>query len=290
MAGRRDTLPPLPDGAVRLDEELVAGYVPIARCDGHKGTFGSLLSVCGSLDYAGAALLAGTAALRTGAGLVTLALPASLQPVLAGRVPELITLGLPEREPYVVDAERGRSAHRGASAHGAAGRSRARADRDATHAWWGCCCGRLGLRPPGSRCGQRCSTPRRSTPLAASADVVDGAAPAAGPHAASRRVRAPRRRSLPRTTDVERCAVRRSRPHAGTRWSCSRAHARWWPHPTAGWPWRLRERRAGHRGHRRRAGRDHRLAAGTGRGAVGGGLPRRPPARHGRRARARAPR
>jgi NAD(P)H-hydrate epimerase len=105
MSGRRDALPPLPPGAIRLDEALVAEYLPARDANGHKGTFGSLLAVCGSLDFAGAALLAGTAALRAGAGLVTLCLPASLQPVLAGRVPELITLGLPERQPHLVDPE-----------------------------------------------------------------------------------------------------------------------------------------------------------------------------------------
>jgi len=60
--------------------------------------------VCGSLDWLGAAILAGTAALRTGAGLVTLSVPASLQPIIAGRVPELITMGLPETGPGIVDA------------------------------------------------------------------------------------------------------------------------------------------------------------------------------------------
>ena len=54
----------------------------------------------------GAALLSGTAALRTGSGLVTLAVPASLQPVVAGRVPELMTIALPETEPFLVDAAR----------------------------------------------------------------------------------------------------------------------------------------------------------------------------------------
>jgi NAD(P)H-hydrate epimerase len=65
-----------------------------------------VLAVAGSLDWTGAALLCGTAALRTGAGLVTLAVPASLQAVLAGRVPELMTMGLPETEAFVVDATR----------------------------------------------------------------------------------------------------------------------------------------------------------------------------------------
>jgi NAD(P)H-hydrate epimerase len=53
--------------------------------------------VCGSLDYAGAALLCGLGAARAGTGLVALAVPAALQPVIAGRVPELITVALPEQ-------------------------------------------------------------------------------------------------------------------------------------------------------------------------------------------------
>lgn len=94
---------PRSPSAIRLDGALVAPFLPHRPADGHKGTFGSLLAVCGSLDWAGAALLAGTAALRTGAGLVTLSVPASLQPILAGRVPELITMGLPETEPWIID-------------------------------------------------------------------------------------------------------------------------------------------------------------------------------------------
>jgi NAD(P)H-hydrate epimerase len=93
-----------PDGVTPIDEQLVAPLVPARPEDGHKGTFGTLLAVCGSLDFAGAALLAGGAALRSGAGLVVLAVPASLQPVVAGRIPELITLGLPETAPFEVDA------------------------------------------------------------------------------------------------------------------------------------------------------------------------------------------
>jgi ADP-dependent NAD(P)H-hydrate dehydratase / NAD(P)H-hydrate epimerase len=89
--------------AIRLDAALVAGFVPERPADGHKGTFGAVLAIAGSLDWTGAALLAGTAALRAGAGLVTLAVPASLQPVIAGRVPELMTLGLPETEPWTID-------------------------------------------------------------------------------------------------------------------------------------------------------------------------------------------
>ena len=80
---------------MHLDAATCAPLVPIRAADGHKGTFGTLVCVCGSLDYAGAALLCGTAAARAGAGLVALAVPRSLQSVFAGRVPELVTLGLP---------------------------------------------------------------------------------------------------------------------------------------------------------------------------------------------------
>jgi NAD(P)H-hydrate epimerase len=82
----------------RIDAASCAPLVPTRDPDGHKGTFGTLVCICGSLDYAGAALLSGTAAARAGAGLVALAVPASLQRVFAGRVPDLVTLGLPEKD------------------------------------------------------------------------------------------------------------------------------------------------------------------------------------------------
>ena len=86
-----------------LDEPVAAAMLPTRDPRGHKGTFGRVVAVAGSLDYAGAALMAGTAALRAGCGLVTLCLPRSLQPLLAGRVPELITRSLPETAPFDVE-------------------------------------------------------------------------------------------------------------------------------------------------------------------------------------------
>lgn len=81
-----------------IDSTSAARLLPRRDPDGHKGTFGTVICICGSLDYAGAALLSGTAAARAGAGLVGLAVPASLQSLFAGRVPELITVGLPETD------------------------------------------------------------------------------------------------------------------------------------------------------------------------------------------------
>lgn len=90
----------------RLDDDAVAVLLPERDPRGHKGTHGRLLVVAGSLDYLGAALLVSLAAARGGAGLVRLAVPASLQPLVAGRVLEVITLALPETGPGDVDGER----------------------------------------------------------------------------------------------------------------------------------------------------------------------------------------
>ncbi|MBI4376441.1 MAG: NAD(P)H-hydrate dehydratase [Elusimicrobia bacterium] len=76
-------------------KELRQGLVQRQR-DDHKGRFGHVLIVAGSRGMAGAALLCARAALRSGTGLVTLAVPAGLQGALAPAVPEAMTLGLDE--------------------------------------------------------------------------------------------------------------------------------------------------------------------------------------------------
>lgn len=88
-----------------LDDAVVEALLPERPVRGHKGTFGRLLVVAGSLDYAGSALLVCTAAGRAGAGLVALAVPESLQPLFAAKVVEATTLGLPEDDVEEVDPE-----------------------------------------------------------------------------------------------------------------------------------------------------------------------------------------
>jgi len=76
----------------------VAMVFPPRRDAAHKGDFGHVLIIAGSLGKSGAAALAGMAALRTGAGLVTVACPKSVQLTIAATAPELMTEGLPETE------------------------------------------------------------------------------------------------------------------------------------------------------------------------------------------------
>ncbi|MEA2520156.1 MAG: ADP-dependent NAD(P)H-hydrate dehydratase / NAD(P)H-hydrate epimerase, partial [Chloroflexota bacterium] len=81
------------------------GLLPARDKRGHKGSFGKVLVLAGSLDYAGAALLVCRAAGRAGAGLVTLAVPESLQPLFAAKVVEATTMALPEDDVEEVDPE-----------------------------------------------------------------------------------------------------------------------------------------------------------------------------------------
>jgi ADP-dependent NAD(P)H-hydrate dehydratase / NAD(P)H-hydrate epimerase len=64
--------------------------------DANKGSFGHVLTIGGSLGKAGAAAMAGMAALRAGAGLSTVACPKSVLPNVAGFAPEVMTEPLPE--------------------------------------------------------------------------------------------------------------------------------------------------------------------------------------------------
>jgi NAD(P)H-hydrate epimerase len=77
------------------DEKLIRAITIKRPLDGHKGTFGTALIVAGSLNYAGAVLLAGKSAYRVGVGLVTLGVPSLLHAPLAGHFPEATWLLLP---------------------------------------------------------------------------------------------------------------------------------------------------------------------------------------------------
>ncbi len=93
------------DGAEVLDDAIASALLPERDKRGHKGSFGKLLVIAGSLDYAGSAFLVCRAAGRAGAGLVTLAVPETLQPLFAAKVVEATTMGLPEDDVEELDPE-----------------------------------------------------------------------------------------------------------------------------------------------------------------------------------------
>ncbi len=87
-----------------LTPEDLRPLVPPRARDAHKGSFGHVLIVAGSRGKTGAAHLAGTAALRSGAGLSTVATPASCLPIVAALGAEYMTVDLPETSDGVIAA------------------------------------------------------------------------------------------------------------------------------------------------------------------------------------------
>ena len=81
-----------------LEAADVAPLFPRRPRDGHKGTYGHLLVVAGSVGKTGAAALCARAAMRAGAGLVTVATSASAQPVVASLLLEAMSVPLAETE------------------------------------------------------------------------------------------------------------------------------------------------------------------------------------------------
>jgi hydroxyethylthiazole kinase-like uncharacterized protein yjeF len=86
-----------------LTRERMRDLVPARAADSHKGDFGRVLVIAGSLGRTGAAYLAALGALRSGAGLVTIATPRSCLPVLAAMAPEYMTEPLDETAAGTVD-------------------------------------------------------------------------------------------------------------------------------------------------------------------------------------------
>ena len=81
-----------------MQEISALPHLPPRRPDSNKGDFGRVLVVAGSRGMSGAAVLCGSACLRGGAGLVTLAVPSSVLVQVAAGTPCYMTVALPEEE------------------------------------------------------------------------------------------------------------------------------------------------------------------------------------------------
>ena len=83
----------------------VRQQLPQRGLNGHKGTYGHALIVGGSVNYPGAACLAAGAALRSGPGLVTIAVPQGIYGIAASKLTEAIQLPLPDNGSGCLDPQ-----------------------------------------------------------------------------------------------------------------------------------------------------------------------------------------
>ena len=116
-----------------------AELLPKRPFDGHKGTFGSVVVIAGSVGYTGAAALTALSALRTGAGLVYLGIPSSLNDIMETKLTEVIT-----EDVVVYDVK-------AKASHATVRRSR----------WCGPSWQRCGCRASSTRTVSTCSLPRK---------------------------------------------------------------------------------------------------------------------------------
>lgn len=94
--GLPDTLPALQSKShFIIDNQATLTRLPERPLDGHKGTFGKAFIVAGSSNYVGAAVLSGESAYRSGAGLVTIAVPTPLVNIIASQLREPTYIHLP---------------------------------------------------------------------------------------------------------------------------------------------------------------------------------------------------
>lgn len=84
-------------------DEDIKNLFPKKNQNSHKGDFGCLLIIGGSMRYLGAVRLAyeGAAALRMGCGIVRIAIPSSIYPIVADKVVDATLFPLPEKKGYI---------------------------------------------------------------------------------------------------------------------------------------------------------------------------------------------
>src|SRR5438105_8487519 len=92
----------MPEAGATLLRPPDAVDLPDRPRDGHKGTFGTVVVLAGSLGMTGAAYLSATAAARAGAGIVRLLVAETIYPILAAKCTEVMAMPVPEVAPGAV--------------------------------------------------------------------------------------------------------------------------------------------------------------------------------------------
>lgn len=112
------SVPPLIAANLKLDmpkvitEGVVKDSLPVRPKNGHKGTFGHTLVIGGSRHFVGAPIFSAKAALHSGSGLVTLAVPEGLYQLAAVQNPESLFLPLPENNGHFAERAIGELSYR----------------------------------------------------------------------------------------------------------------------------------------------------------------------------------
>ena len=96
---------PKPENYYRLITKDTYSLLPKREAISHKGTFGKVLAYVGSYGMAGAAVLSGSAVLKSGAGMLTLAVPDSIIPTIVHQFPSAMTLPVNENTDITKKAE-----------------------------------------------------------------------------------------------------------------------------------------------------------------------------------------
>jgi NAD(P)H-hydrate epimerase len=91
------------NGLTLIDQRWAQEKLPARSAFSHKGTFGKVMVVGGSVNYCGAPVLSGLAAYRTGSGLITLAVPQPVALMMAGTVPEITWVILDEVDGVIAE-------------------------------------------------------------------------------------------------------------------------------------------------------------------------------------------
>ena len=89
-------------GVEAITQRWTARHLPPRPARAHKGDFGRVLVLAGSIEYPGAALLAALGAMRAGAGVVRVATAESVAARVAGAIPELTWMALDEEAPGLI--------------------------------------------------------------------------------------------------------------------------------------------------------------------------------------------
>lgn len=88
----------------QMTHDAVLNILPDRAADSHKGDYGRILLLCGSVGYTGAAALAAMGALRSGAGLVYLGVPQSIYAIEATKLTEPVVFPLPDADGMLCEA------------------------------------------------------------------------------------------------------------------------------------------------------------------------------------------